>query len=43
MSPISREEYFANWPPRARIRRPAAIEVEEKTEIIVSAEAEPLC
>ena len=43
ISPISREEYFANLPPRARIRRPAATEVEEKTEITVSVEAEPDC
>ena len=43
ISPISREEYFANLPPRARISRPAATEVEEKTEMTVSAEAEPDC
>ena len=34
ISPISREEYLANLPPRARISRPAAMEVEEKTEHI---------
>ena len=43
MSPISSEEYFANCPPRARISRPAAMEVEEKTEMMVSVEAEPDC
>ena len=42
ISPMSREEYFANFPPRARIKSPAAMEVEEKTEMMVSTEAEPL-
>ena len=43
ISPISRLEYFANFPPRARISSPAAIEVEENTDMIVSVDADPDC
>ena len=42
-SPMSREEYLANPPPRERISSPAAMEVEENTLMMVSVEAEPVC
>ena len=42
MSPASRAEYLAKLPFRDRISRPAAMPVEEKTLMMVSADAPPV-